>query len=467
MQTSVPAATLRAALILVFSFGLIVGGVRAQEDENKYNQPLTRILFLFDGSQSMYGRWESGTKIEIARTLMNDMLDSLNRVPEKNFQLALRLYGHQYRYPPQVCDDTRLEVPFGEETIGKIKNRLKTLTPSGTTPIAYALQQSGNDFPKCDDCRNIIILITDGIEECDGDPCAVSQMLQQNGIVLKPFVIGVGLDEAFKKTFECVGDYYDASDENTFEQALGIVVSQALNNTTAQVNLLDQNGNPVETNVPFTLYNEVNGAPVVSYVHTMNSRGNPDTLFLDPLVPYRLVVHSVPPVLVHRIKLLPGIHNTIAADVPRGSLHLVVNGYQKEDLYCVVRQPGDEEILHVQKLNSMQKYLTGKYTLELLTLPRLKQTVQIVQNEITKVEIPTPGLATFYTRARVYGAVFVKRGDVLEWVTDLDQNVDRQSFNLLPGRYTVIYRSTSSNQSISTVNKSFVVESGRSVIINH
>jgi Ca-activated chloride channel family protein len=439
----------------------------AQETELTYKQPLTRILFLFDGSQSMYGRWESGTKIEIARTLMNDMLDSLDRVPEKNFQLALRLYGHQYRYPPQVCDDTRLEVPFGEETIGKIKNRLKTLTPSGTTPIAYALQQSGNDFPKCDDCRNIIILITDGIEECDGDPCAVSQMLQQHGIVLKPFVIGVGLDEQFKKTFECVGDYYDASDENTFEQALGIVVSQALNNTTAQVNLLDRNGNPVETNVPFTLYNEVNGAPAVSYVHTMNGRGNPDTLFLDPLVPYRLVVHSIPPVIKHGIRLLPGIHNTIAADVPRGNLHLVVNGYQKEDLYCVVRKPGEDEILHVQRLNSMQKYLTGPYTLELLTLPRLKQEVRLVQNETTRVEIPTPGLATFYTRALVYGAVFVQRGDVLEWVVDLDSNLDRQSFNLLPGRYTVIYRSTRSNQSISTVTKSFVVESGRSVIINH
>jgi hypothetical protein len=83
------------------------------------------------------------------------------------------------------------------------------------------------------------------------------------------------------------------------------------------------------------------------------------------------------------------------------------------------------------------------------------------------VEIPTPGLATFYTRALVYGAVFVQRGDVLEWVVDLDSNLDRQSFNLLPGRYTVIYRSTRSNQSISTVTKSFVVESGRSVIINH
>ena len=38
-----------------------------------------------------------------------------------------------------------------------------------------------------------MILITDGIEECGGDH-AISIALQKKGIVLKPFVIGVGLD---------------------------------------------------------------------------------------------------------------------------------------------------------------------------------------------------------------------------------------------------------------------------------
>ncbi|MBK9638483.1 MAG: hypothetical protein IPO63_11975 [Bacteroidetes bacterium] len=50
---------------------------------------------------------------------------------------------------------------------------MEEISPSGTTPIARSLEECGGDFPKSQ-ARNIIILITDGIEECNGDPCAVS-----------------------------------------------------------------------------------------------------------------------------------------------------------------------------------------------------------------------------------------------------------------------------------------------------
>ena len=46
----------------------------------------------------------------------------------------------------------------------------------------------------------------------------------------------------FAKTFECVGNYYDAADEATFKNVINIVISQAMNTSTAQVNLLDKNG---------------------------------------------------------------------------------------------------------------------------------------------------------------------------------------------------------------------------------
>jgi len=82
----------------------------------------------------------------------------------------------------------------------------------------------------------------------------VSKRLQQKGIILKPFVIGIGLDEDFKNSFECVGTYFDAADENTFKNVLGVVISQALDNTTAQINLLDSRDKPTETNVPVLLY---------------------------------------------------------------------------------------------------------------------------------------------------------------------------------------------------------------------
>jgi Ca-activated chloride channel family protein len=82
-------------------------------------------------------------------------------------------------------------VPFAKDNHATaIKNKLKQIVPKGTTPIAYTLEQCGNDFPTASARQTLatsLSLITDGIEECDGDPCAVSLALQKKGIILKTF----------------------------------------------------------------------------------------------------------------------------------------------------------------------------------------------------------------------------------------------------------------------------------------
>ena len=290
-------------LMVLLGLGL---PVQAQVTSRKQVQPtLTRIEFLFDASQSMYGRWQSGAKIDVAKNLMNQLLDSLRFVP--NIELALRVYGHQKPYPPQDCDDSRLEVPFASGNATRIQDALKNITPRGTTPIARSLELCADDFP-ASPARNILILITDGIEECGGDPCAVSAALQRKGIFLKPFVIGMGLDESLKKTFDCVGRYFDATNEVMFRQAMDIVISQALNSTTLQVNLLDVNGVPSETNVNMTFYDRNTGEVKYNYIHTLNAKGNPDTLVIDPLPIYRIVVHTVPQAVKDSVVLVPGKH---------------------------------------------------------------------------------------------------------------------------------------------------------------
>ena len=59
----------------------------------KKEEPVNRILFVFDASQSMLGRWQSGRKIDIAKQLLTNITDSLKDV--KNLELGLRVYGHQ------------------------------------------------------------------------------------------------------------------------------------------------------------------------------------------------------------------------------------------------------------------------------------------------------------------------------------------------------------------------------------
>ena len=74
--------------------------------QKKSPEQPTRILFLFDASQSMYARWETNTKYEVAKKMLGEMVDSLQGM--QNLELAMRVYGHTKKYPPQDCDDTRL-----------------------------------------------------------------------------------------------------------------------------------------------------------------------------------------------------------------------------------------------------------------------------------------------------------------------------------------------------------------------
>lgn len=395
------------------------------------------------------------------------MLDSLQAIQEEsNFQLALRIYGHQKPVPPQDCSDTRLEVRFGPGNIAKIKSALKAINPMGTTPIAGSLMKSADDFPPCEDCRNIIILITDGIEACDGDPCIVSKKLQRQGIILKPFVIGIGMDENFKESFECVGTYYDASDENTFKNVLGVVISQALDNTTAQINLLDINGKPTETDVPIILYDHTSQKLRKSFVHTLNYKGQPDTLILDPLVTYDMVVHTVPPVRVDSIIIYPGTHTHIGASTPQGQLELKSNSRYNNDVACIIKSQGKNKILHVQSFGSSQRYLSGTYDLEILTLPRIIQKgIKIDASATTTIAIPPPGMVTLKMGTSGYGSIFVERPDGYEWVTDINTNSEREVLQLQPGKYMVVFRSKYAQETAYSKTKEFKVSSGSSTIV--
>ena len=456
---------MRHLLPLLF-FSLMAQG-QVYQYAQKQNPVTTRILFIFDASQSMMARWETGTKVDVAQQMMGKMLDSLQRVQAPNLELALRVYGHQKPVPPQDCNDTRLEVPFGADNFQRIKNKLGTLKPKGTTPIAHSLEKSAQDFPNCADCRNIIILITDGIEACDGDPCAASRYLQTKNIALKPFVIGIGLDEEFRKTFACVGQYFNAADEKSFETVLGIIISQVLNNTTAQINLLDEQGMPTETDEPILLFDEMSGAAKYSFMHTINYLGQPDTINIDPLITYNMVVYTVPEVHLKDIQVTAGKHNHIGVSAPQGAMELKTgSGKKVEGLKAIVRKAGDNQILHVQDFNTKQKYLTGLYDVEILSLPRyIERNVTITQSKTTTLTIPEPGQASFQGTAPGYGAILVERGNQWDWVTDLDESSARQNITLQPGHYKVVFRSKTARQTLFSYSQNFTITSGGTTIV--
>ncbi|MDP1624031.1 MAG: VWA domain-containing protein [Bacteroidales bacterium] len=454
---------LSLASLLVFLFLTSMVYSQGTKEQAK-PKPTTRILFVFDASQSMYGRWQSDTKFNLAVKLFSNILDSLGT--QTNLELALRMYGNQKQFPPQDCNDTRLEVPFAKDNINRIKHALKTTIPKGTTPIAYALSQATKDFPPCDNCRNVVILITDGLEECGGDPCAVSLELQKKGIMLKPFIVGIGKN--FREQFECVGTYFDASNEKEFRNALNVIISRTLNPTSVQVNLLDVYGKPTETNVNMTFYDNFSGLIKYNFIHSLNAKGRPDTLDIDPLITYDLVVHTIPPVRKDSVKLTPGKHNIVGLDAPQGNLMFKAGGSSTlKYLPCIIRKKGELETINVQQFDQVEKYLIGSYDAEILCLPRMTvRDVEITQSHTTSVEIPLPGIAVIQRTTNGYGSLYSEDKNKLVWLYNLrDTQQQQETLYLQPGSYKVVFRSKYSNQSSYTTEKNFRVEPGQTVNI--
>ena len=147
------------------------GELQAQTDRN--SEEVTRLLFVFDASNSMNAYWGRRRKWDVARELLSTSVDSLYGM--EGLEVGLRVYGHGTKHVPgqQDCDDTELVVPISKGGNLLIQQELKKLRAQGTTPIARSLLRAADDFAKkTGPGRNVILLITDGIEACDEDPCA-------------------------------------------------------------------------------------------------------------------------------------------------------------------------------------------------------------------------------------------------------------------------------------------------------
>jgi Ca-activated chloride channel family protein len=421
------------------------------------NVPITRVLFVFDASKSMKSKHDQTSRIDGAKKLFYKFLDSLNQQP--NMQFALRIYGHTVKYPPGDCNDSKLVVPFGTNNIQLIKDKVAEASPTGITPIEHSITQSANDFPDSK-AINTIILITDGIEECGGDPCKARAKLIEKGIILKPFIIGIDLTVEQIKTFECLGEFFDFDDSYMFSKITTTISRQKPSKASCQINLLDIKKNPTETNVNITFYHNETGNYAYNFIHTLNKLNKPDTLYLDDYPTYNIVAHTIPPTYSNKVKLIHGKHTTIVIDCPQGFLEVkrpdgIYNFNQKIKI-LVKKSNGDKQTLNVQQMSTTEKYIVGSYDAEILTLPRIYiNNISVTQSQTKTIDIPNAGMLTVKALDHGDGCI-VKDDKRLEWVCNLNTSTS-QIYYLQPGKYRIEWRAKSLKSSIYTIEKRFTI----------
>lgn len=443
--------------------GLLMGLVCFLSSLKAQATPLKlRVLLILDCSFSMYSNWGQETRMDIAKRKLSQFIDSVSKLP--NIQLGLRCYGHTTLYKPdRNCEDTRLEIPFarGIENAERIKKRITSLEPMGTTPIAYSIGQSASDFPNHDDYRNIILLITDGLEECQGNPCAVSQELQSKGIITKPYIIGLNVSLTDQAQLGCIGRYFNADAPDSFLPALYAAFSDMAYATTAQVYLLDEQNHATETDVLMTFTDEQD-VERYNWIHSLNAWGTPDTLILNPSYKYKICIHTLPPVISKQNSIIQGTHNIIPVAVPQGSLQLDILG---SPIWftpsAVIHLQNQSEILNVQGFGTCVKYLKGLYDIEILTLPRLNvKDVTLESRKVKHIQIPASGAMTMIKSKPGSYTLFVLENAMPRWIHTLTREEGEELLFLLPGNYRLVYQFQNVNRIESSKTLDFTVQSG-------
>lgn len=426
--------------------------------------PLTRILFVLDASSSMNELWGNHTRLAEAKKVISHFADSLTNQP--NIHLGLRVYGHQYASHENNCTDTKLEVPLAARNGASIKAALNRIRPLGITPIGYALQQAANDFPALPAGRNIIILLTDGLESCEADPCAVSLELQRKGIILRPFVIGLGIGERAEAALSCIGVYFEASTPQALRAVMHTVTERILASGGLQVNLLDASGKPTETDVPLSL-TDLNSEKIkYFYYHTLTNRGVPDTLPVDVIPQYALTVHTKPPLYRSPLQLEAPFPDTVNIPAAQGLLRVelagkTVNQNLNNKIKALLWARKDSVLIDVLSLGETQRYLCGSYRLEVLTLPRLQyDSLVITPATTTVVTVPAPGILSLSKSYLVTGSLFYLQGS--QWIKlySLNENLNSELIGLQAGSYALVYRPKASRRSRDSKVVPFTIKSG-------
>jgi len=182
----------------------------------------SQIELILDVSGSMKRAIEGRTRMDIAKDVMVQVIKEL---PD-DARVALRFYGHRIREGrPGDCQDTELVFPFGKINKAAMINRVRALKALGTTPIAYTLRQVAKDFGSAPG-EKLVILVTDGKEECGGSPSAVVSEMVAKGIKVRLNIVGFALAEAaVRQEMERVagitgGKFYDAQNARALQQAI-------------------------------------------------------------------------------------------------------------------------------------------------------------------------------------------------------------------------------------------------------
>ncbi len=213
-----PLVTALALAAIVTGFALLGPGAAAQENA------AAPLLLILDASGSMWGQIEGENKIVIARRVLGGLVDGL----QDGSEVGVVAYGHRREGD---CEDIETVVPIGALDKTALKAKVDGLNPKGKTPITRAVQQAFDSL-RGRPGGATVVLVSDGLETCGGDPCAAVRAAKEQGIDFRLHVVGFDVAGEDVSQLECAaqageGLFLSAESADELAGALDTAVAMA------------------------------------------------------------------------------------------------------------------------------------------------------------------------------------------------------------------------------------------------
>ncbi|MFQ5640616.1 MAG: VWA domain-containing protein, partial [bacterium] len=235
-------------LFILLAFFLFLSPLSTAEE------PDSKVILVFDASGSMWESVDEEPKFMIARKVINEMIKEW----DPGVHLGLIVYGHRER---ESCTDIESLIPVSKVNPKKFMKTIKSIDPTGETPLTQAVVEAAKELKYTEE-KATVILVSDGKETCNADPCAVSKELEQAGVDFTIHVIGFDLNQEERDALQCLagntgGRFFAATDAPALKNALRDTletVSGDLRPTTEFVAVLSEGSEQqVRENVAWTV----------------------------------------------------------------------------------------------------------------------------------------------------------------------------------------------------------------------
>lgn len=186
------------------------------------------VILDASGSQSALFGGTGISKLDLQKKALKDVTLSLIK-SEFERNIGVRIFGSQSPLDQQDCQDTKEIYPVSKPDLDQIEKVLMPLEAKGESPIAYTLEAAAKDFPPST-VDQIIVLVADGIDTCNADPCEAARKIKAANPRMNIQVIGFDINQEDAEKLRCIaqnadGRFYLARNENELRKFLDEAVN--------------------------------------------------------------------------------------------------------------------------------------------------------------------------------------------------------------------------------------------------